>query len=85
MMTDKNMKKEIKDGEFYTPKEAVGFGIMTANNEDTQRQMLLRKIKNGEIKAKNVGGEKKARFLIQGKELIAYRDAQMKRGKYVTK
>ena len=82
------MKKSIKkiDPEkFYTPKEIVGLGIMSAKTVDTQHQMLLRFIRQRRIEAKNLGGDKKPRYVVQGKHLISYRDTQVKPGSYETK
>lgn len=75
----------IKPDEWYTPGEVLAFGIMTASTPDTQRQMLLRLIRQKRIKAKNIGGEQKPRYVVQGCHLIAYRDAQMKPGEYEKK
>lgn len=77
--------KKIDPEKFYTPKEIIGLGIMTAKTVDTQHQMLLRFIRQRRIEAKNLGGDKKPRYVVQGKNLIAYRDSQMKPGSYETK
>ncbi len=77
--------KKIDPEKFYTPKEIVSLGIMSANNTDTQHRMLLRFIRQKRIEAKNLGGDKKPRYVVQGKHLIAYRDTQVKPGDYETK
>lgn len=77
-------QNNIEPEKFYTPKEAVEF-VGTASTSDTQRQMLLRHIRDGRIEAVNTGGDKKPRYVIQGKHLIKYRDGQMKPGEYETK
>ena len=74
--------KKIDPDKFYTVKEVLGLGILTASNLDTKRQMLLRHIRDKKIDAKNLGGEKKPRYLIQGSHLIAYSDRQMKPESY---
>lgn len=79
------MSKQIKEEKFYTPNEVVELGIMKANTIDTKKQMLLRFIRQGRIEAKNVGGNRKPRYLIQGKDLIEYKNRQIKRGDYITK
>lgn len=70
--------KKIDPEKFYTPKQIVAMGVMTANTVDTQRQMLLRFIRQKRIEATNLGGNKKPRYVVQGKHLIAYLDRQTK-------
>lgn len=77
--------KKINPEKFYTPKEIIDFGIMTATSVDTKRQMLLRFIREGRIVATNVGGELKPRYLVQGKNLLEYMKANMKQGQYLKK
>lgn len=77
------MNKKINPEKFYTPKEIVGLGIISAEKSGTQ--MLLRHIRQGKVEALNLGGEKKPRYAIQGKHLLKYRDTQMKPGSYETK
>lgn len=77
--------KQIKSEKFYTPKEVVELGLMSAKSLDTKRQMLLRFIRQGRIPATNLGGDKKPRYVILGKDLIAYANRQIKRGAYQTK
>jgi len=77
--------KKINPEKFYTPKEIVDLGIMSASTEDTQRQMLLRFIRQGRITALNLGGEKKPRYVVQGKHLTDYMDRQVKPGAYIKK
>lgn len=76
---------KIDPEKFYTPKDIARLGLMTANTPDTQRQMLLRFIRQKRIEAVNLGGAKKPRYVVQGKHLIAYRDSQMKPGDYEKK
>lgn len=77
------MNKKINPEKFYTPKEIVGLGIISAEKSGTQ--MLLRHIRQGKVEALNLGGEKKPRYAIQGKHLISYRDTQVKTEKYMKK
>lgn len=77
--------KKINPEKFYTPGEVVALGIMTASNEDTQKQMLLRMIRTKRITALNLGGEKKPRYVIQGKHITEYMDTQIKPGEYTKK
>lgn len=77
-------QRDIEPEKFYTPKEAVGF-VGKASTSGTQRQILLRHIREGRIEAVNTGGDKKPRYVILGKHLIKYRDAQVKPGEYETK
>ena len=77
--------EKIKAEKFYTPKEIVDMGIMTASNNDTKRQMLLRFIRDGRINAVNLGGNKKPRYVVQGKHLTEYMTTQMKKGEYTKK
>lgn len=79
------MKKKINPEKFYTPGEVVALGIMTASNEDTQRQMLLRMIRSKRIQAINLGGDRKPRYVIQGKHLSDYMNTNMKPGDYEKK
>lgn len=74
------MNKKINPEKFYTAKEIADLGILTAKTPDTKRQMLLRHIREQRIEAVNVGGDKKPRYVVQGKHLIAYRDRQVKDG-----
>lgn len=87
MTTSKKSIKsaKINPDQFYSVKEALGLGVMSASSFNTQRQMLLRHIREGRIEGKNLGGDKKPRYVIQGKHLISYRDAQMKPGDYEKK
>lgn len=75
----------INQEKFYTPKEIIDLGIMSAKNNDTKRQMLLRYIREKRIEAVNVGGEKKPRYIVQGKSLSEYMNTQMKPGSYLKK
>lgn len=79
------MLKKINPEKFYTPKDIDKLGIMTAKSSDTRRQMLLRYIRDGRIKATNLGGEKKPRYIVQGKHLVEYLDTQMKPGEYANR
>jgi len=79
------MNKKINPEKFYTPKDIVDLGLMTAKTSDTKRQMLLRYIRNGKLPALNLGSEKKPRYAVQGKNLIAYRDTAMQSDEYETK
>lgn len=82
-------KKKIDPEKFYAPKDIIAlgidFGITDASSPDTKRQMILRFIRQGRIPATNVGGEKKPRYVVQGKHLIEYRDTQVKPGEYMTR
>lgn len=77
--------KNINPDKFYTPKEIISFGVMTAKSQDTKRQMLLRFIREKRIEAINLGGDKKPRYLVQGKNLISYLNTQMKGSEYTKK
>lgn len=77
--------KKINPDQFYSVKETLDLGLMTASSFNTQRQMLLRLIRQKRIEAKNLGGEKKPRYVIQGAHLISYRDAQVKPEEYAKK
>ena len=79
------MKKKIDLEKFYTPNEVVELGIMKAPETDSKKQMLLRYIREKKINAVNVGGDKKPRYLIQGKNLVEYTNTQLKTGQYITK
>lgn len=79
------MLKKINPEKFYTPGEVVALGVMTASTEDTQRQMLLRMIRQKRIEAINLGGDQKPRYVIQGKNLVQYMKANMKPGEYEKK
>lgn len=79
------MMKKINPDKFYTPKEIIDFGIMTASSEDTKRQMLLRFIREKRLEAVNLGGEKKPRYVVQGKHLIDYVNTQIKPTEYIKK
>lgn len=77
---------KVKPEKFYTPKEIVEGGIIkVGSNTDTQRQMLLRFIRDGKITAVNLGGDRKPRYVVQGKHLTEYLDTQMKPKQYVKK
>ena len=79
------MMKKINPDKFYTPKEIIDFGIMTASSEDTKRPMLLRFIREKRLEAVNLGGEKKPRYVVQGKHLIDYVNTQIKPTEYIKK
>ncbi len=78
------MPKIVED-KFYTVKQIANIGVLKAPSEYSRRQMLLRYIRDGKIEAQNVGGKLKPRYLVQGKNLIAYKNAQVKPGEIVTK
>ena len=46
---------------------------------------LPKQVTGDEIEAKNLGGTKKPRYVVQGRHLISYRDTQVKPGSYETK
>lgn len=77
--------KDIKPENFYPVSDIVDMNILTASTPNTQRQMLLRHIREKEVEAINVGGEKKPRYIIQGKHLIKYLDRQVKPKGYIKK
>lgn len=79
----KNTKIDLE--KFYTPNEVVALGIMSAKTPDTKKQMLLRFIREGRLEAKNLGGDKKPRYVVQGKHLVEYLNTQMKPGSYTKK
>ena len=79
------MKKKVNLEKFYTPNEIVELGVMTAPTTDGQKQMLLRYIRDKKIVAVNVGGDRKPRYLVRGKDLVEYMNAQLKTGQYITK
>ncbi len=76
---------KINPEKFYTPKEIVSLGIMKASTPDTKRQMLLRFIREKRIEALNLGGDKKPRYVVQGKNLLEYMNTQMKPKQYIKK
>lgn len=78
-------KTKINPEKFYTPKEVIDLGIMTASSIDTKRQMLLRFIREKRIVATNLGGEKKPRYVVQGKHLLDYMTTNMKPSEYIKK
>jgi len=80
-----NKKIQIDIEKFYTPNEIVDLGIMSASNTDTKKQMLLRFIREGRMKALNLGGLKKPRYVVQGRHLVEYLNTQMKPGSYMKK
>lgn len=61
------MHMRINIEEFYTPNEIVRTSdVIKGVNEDTRRQIILRHIRDGKIKAKNVGTPLKPRYMIRG-------------------
>lgn len=80
----KNRKAKIKKDEFYTPKEVAEM-LETAPTKDSRKQLVLRKIRNGDLKYKNVGDENQPRYLVRGKDLLDYYNTQMKPGQYIKK
>lgn len=67
------MKVQIELDEWYSPREISDMtGVMTAKTKNTRRQMVLRFIRDGKIKAKNVGTESKPRYLVRGLDLKEY-------------
>ena len=79
------MSTKIKLEKFYTTGDIVELEILPASTPNTQRQMLLRHIREGKVEALNLGGEKKPRYVIQGKNLIKYKDGLMRPGQYIRK
>lgn len=69
---------KIQDEKFYKPNEIVKFGLTKAKTESTQRQMILRKIKEKKLNAINVGSELKPRYVVQGRHIKDYLDRQVK-------
>lgn len=77
-------KDKVKADEFYTPTE-VAEAFETAPTKDSRKQMVLRRIRNNDLKSKNVGHENQPRYLVRGKDLLDYYDTQMKPGEYTKK
>lgn len=78
--------KKIEEEKFYTPTEISSMNnVLTASNPSTRRQMLLRHIRDNKIQAINVGGKKKARYIIQGKNLIDYLKSNIPPEAYIKK
>lgn len=78
--------KKINPEEFYTPIEiAKREDLLTAGNPNTRRQMLLRHIREKKVIAKNLGGNGKPRYVIQGKHLIDYINESMGPESYTKK
>lgn len=73
---------KIKHDKFYTPKEMITFVPSKASTDDVKRQMILRHIGEGKINAVNLGGEKKPRYVIQGKNVQEYLDTHISPGEY---
>lgn len=68
--------KTIDAKEWYTITEIVTMKITNGNNEDTRRQLLLRAIRGGDLKAKNVGTEQRPRYVVRGADLRAFTGKQ---------
>lgn len=71
---------KIKEDDFYTPTEVSEMLKSRATNPDTKKQMILRHIRNGKLKATNLGGEKKPRYVVRGKDIIDYKNRQITAG-----
>lgn len=75
---------KINPEKFYTPTEIAKMeNILSANSADTRRQMLLRHIRDKKVVAVNLGGDRKPRYVIQGKHLVSYIQANMEPAEYV--
>lgn len=70
---------KIKKDEYYTPNELVSMRVAKS------RQMILRHIRQDKIKSKNLGSDKKPRYIVLGKDFIKYSNTQMRAGEYITK
>lgn len=79
------MLNKIKEDKFYTPKEIIKFGIMSAKTDDTKKQMLLRHIRDNKIEALNLGTDARPRYVVRGKELIDYAKTNLKKSEYIKK
>jgi hypothetical protein len=80
------MSKKINPEAFYTPIEIAKMdGVLTATSPNTRRQMLLRHIREKRVEAKNLGGDGKPRYVIQGKHLIEYIKENMEPESYTKK
>lgn len=65
--------KNIKKDEWYTPVELLKKGIRQKNaNEYSNHQILLRHIKNGKLKSKNIQSPNKPRYIILGEDALTY-------------
>ena len=70
---------KINTEEYYTPNEMIYLLDRSVSNEDTSKQIILRHIRNGTLIAKNVGGKLKPRYLIQGKNIVDYKNRKLKK------
>ena len=78
--------KKINSEKFYTPIEIADMdGVLTAKSPNTRRQMLLRHIREKKIEAKNLGGDRKPRYVVQGKHLLDYMNSSVQPEDYSKK
>ena len=72
--------KKIEDEKFYTPND-----MLKNSKAFPSRQMVLRHIRKGTIKATNFGSEKKPRYVVQGKHIVEYMNGAMSPSDYTKK
>lgn len=61
--------KTIEAKEWYSASDIVRMRATRGSNENTRRQLLLRDIRNGDLKANNVGTEAQPRYVVKGSDL----------------
>ena len=60
---------KIDKNYYYTPNQIVEMGIMKAKTVNSQRQMLLRYIREGKLPSRNIGQANNPLYLIHGSDL----------------
>lgn len=65
------MEKINKD-EIYTPLEIANMNLYLTKTKVTKHQMILRLIRNGRIKATNLGTDQQRRYVVRGKDLLEF-------------
>ena len=64
----------IQPDKYYTPPELAKGGIPNwgEGSVNTKKMLILRHIKAGKLKARNIQTEKKPRYIILGKDVLEY-------------
>jgi hypothetical protein len=70
--TPKNTFEAVNPENIYPLKAVVELEVLTAPSKDAQWQLLQRHIRQGKLKAVNVGSEGRPRYVVHGKDLVTY-------------
>ncbi|MCK5015436.1 MAG: hypothetical protein KAS32_00025 [Candidatus Peribacteraceae bacterium] len=64
--------KGIDTEKFYTVKEIAEMGWIKTSSQRGKRDMILRLIRSGKLKAINLEGKNRNRYIVKGEEILNF-------------